>query len=306
MGIRLFEKPKLKKPDLIASWPGIANIGMLAVNTLITQLQAAKLGEIEPWDFFHPQKVSIRDGLLEDLQFPASRFYYQRLENKDVIFFIGERQPIEGERGYSKGEKAWQMANQVLDVAVRFGCRRVYTSGACVSLIHHEMTPRVCAVAGSERLVREVKKYQNTILMSEMAGVESEGVISGLNGLLLTVAKKRGLESLCLMGEIPDWLSQVPQPYPRASKSVLEVFAGILGIEIDFGGLDEISAQVEKVIETIYEKFPPELKEKYDERKLIVPAEQGGITEEDARWLKEHVNELFKKKRGEEDGGNPV
>jgi proteasome assembly chaperone (PAC2) family protein len=306
MGIRLFENPKLKKPELIAGWPGIANIGMLAVNTLITQLQAAKLAEVEPWDFFYPQRVSIGDGLLKDLQFPASSFYYQRLKDKDIVLFIGERQPTEGEGAYSKGVKAWQMANQVLDVALQFGCRRVYTSGACVSLIHHEMRPRVCAVGGSEQLVREVKKYQNTILMSEMAGRESEGVISGLNGLLLSVAKKRGLEGLCLMGEIPDWLSQVPQPYPRASKSVLEVLAEILGIEIDFSDLDEIDSQVENVIQTIYEKFPPELKEKYDERKLIVPAELGGITEEDARWLKEHVNELFKEKRDEEDGGNPV
>jgi len=36
------------------------------------------------------------------------------------------------------------------------------------------------------------------------------------------------------MGEIPDYLSQAPFPYPRASKSVIEVLSGIMGINIDF------------------------------------------------------------------------
>jgi hypothetical protein len=97
------------------------------------------------------------------------------------------------------------MANLVLDVGLKFGCERVYTSGACVSLIHHQMKPRVCAVASSENLLKEMKKYTNTILMSEIGGRgEGEGTITGLNGLLIALAKKRGLESICLMGEIPD------------------------------------------------------------------------------------------------------
>ena len=197
------------------------------------------------------------------------------------------------------------MASLVLDVGLQFGCRRVYTSGACVSLVHHQMKPRACAVVSSERLAREVKKYQNTILMSEMEGRGSEGVITGLNGLLLAVAKRRGLESICLMGEIPDWLAQVPQPYPKASKSVVEVFAQIIGMRVDFSALDYMTAQIEGVIEKIYDKFPPEVKEKYDQRKSIAKAELGAITEEDAKWIEEHIEELFKKgDRG--DGGEPV
>ncbi|GAI41520.1 unnamed protein product, partial [marine sediment metagenome] len=52
-------------------------------------LVAEEFGEIEPWDFFYPKKVSIRDGLLESLEFPTNKFYYQRLERKDLIFFLG-------------------------------------------------------------------------------------------------------------------------------------------------------------------------------------------------------------------------
>ena len=258
MGIKLYREPELEKPIMFVSWPGIGNIGIIAANTLKGILKAEEFGEIESWDFFYPRKVSIRDGLLEDLEFPSNKFYYERLEKKDLIFFVGEEQPTEGGGMYARGEKAYQMANLVLEVSLKFDCQRIYTSGACISPIHHQMKPRVCAVVSSENLIREVKKYPNTILMSEI-GVrgEGEGTITGLNGLLLALAKKRGLETICLMGEIPDWLSGASFPYPKASKSVLEVFAEILGIRIDFSFLNKMEAQVEEIIESFYAKFPP-------------------------------------------------
>lgn len=299
MGIRLYKEPELEKPDLIAGWPGIGNIGIITVDTLKGVLKAEELGEIEPWDFFYPKKVSIKDGLLRDLQFPSNKFYFKRLKGKDLIFFIGEEQPSQ-EGMYASGEKAYQIASLVLEVGLKFGCRRVYTSGACVSLSHHELKPRVISVASSRKLLEEMKGYPNVIPISELGGRdEGEGTITGLNGLLLAVAKKRGLESICLMGEIPDWLSRAPFPFPQASRSVLEVFARILGIEIDFSGIDYMISQIEEVIARIYRVFPAELRERYDRRKLTLK-EAGTITEEEAKWIKEHIEEFFKK--GKENG----
>jgi hypothetical protein len=302
MGIKLYKEPKLEKPMMFVSWPGIGNIGIIAVDTLKSILKAEEFGEIESWDFFYPRKVSIRDGLLEDLEFPSNKFYYQRFEKKDLIFFIGEEQPTEGGRMYASGEKAYQMANLVLDVGLKFGCQRVYTSGACVSLIHHQMKPRVCAVISSENLISEVRKYPNTILMGEIEGRgEGEGTITGLNGLLLGLAKKRGLESICLMGEIPDWLSGALLPYPKATKSVLEVFAEIVGIKIDFGFLDKMEGQIEEIIESFYAKFPPEMKEEYDQRKFVAQAKPGTVTVQ----AQIYIDERFKK-GGDEGGEKPV
>jgi proteasome assembly chaperone (PAC2) family protein len=302
MGVKLYRKPKLEKPIMFVGWPGIGNIGIIAMNTLKGILKAEELGEIESWDFFYPRKVSIRDGLLEDLDFPSNKFYYQRIEKKDLIFFIGEEQPTEGGRMYASGEKAYQMANLVLDVGLEFGCQRVFTSGACVSLIHHQMKPRVCAVVSSENLIREVKKYPNTILISEIGGRGGgEGTITGLNGLLLAVAKKRGVESICLMGEIPDWLSGASFPYPKAARSVLEVFAEILGIGIDLSFLDKMEGQIEEMIEGIYAKFPPEMKEEYDRRKFIPQTKPGTITIQAQIYIDERL-----KKGGDEGGERPI
>ena len=64
MGIILYREPRLESPILIASWPGIGNIGIIAVDTFRGMVRAEEIGEIEPWDFFYPKKVSIRNGEL--------------------------------------------------------------------------------------------------------------------------------------------------------------------------------------------------------------------------------------------------
>jgi proteasome assembly chaperone (PAC2) family protein len=164
------------------------------------------------------------------------------------------------------------------------------------------MKPRVCAVVSSEDLIKGVKKYPNTILMSEIGGRgEGEGTIAGLNGLLLGLAKKRGLESICLMGEIPDWLTGASFPYPKASKSVLEVFAEILGIRIDFSFLDKMEGQVEEIIESFYAKFPLEMKEEYNQRKFIAQTKPGTITIQAQVYIDEHF-----KKGGDAGGEKPT
>ncbi len=294
MGVILYKEPKLEKPDLIACWPGIGNIGIMAVNTLRGQLEAEEIGEIEAWDFFYPKRVSIKSSVLEDLDFPFNNFYYKILQKRDLIFFVGEEQPTDGERAYAEGKKAYQMANLVLDVAEKFGCRRVYTSGAAVSFTHHELKPRVWAVTSHAAITRQVCAYSNTILMSEIEGKNEHGSITGLNGLLLGLAKKRGFEAVCLMGEIPDYLSGVPFPYPRASRSVLEVLTKMLGVELDYTPLDDLSKQIDELIHGIYEKLPLEIKEKIEQRKISSLTARATITEEDGKWLKDHLDELFK------------
>ena len=62
MAIKFYEGPKLENPDLICGWPGIRRIGIMAVDYLRHAIAAEELGEIEPWDFFEPRKVTIQDG----------------------------------------------------------------------------------------------------------------------------------------------------------------------------------------------------------------------------------------------------
>ena len=296
MGISFYEEPQLEKPDLIAGWPGIGNIGIIAVDTLRGLLGAEPFAEIEPWDFFYPSALSIKDGELKDLEFPSSKFYFKKLGRKDLIFFVGEEQPGEGRKNY-------ELANLVLDVALRLGCKRVYTCGAAVAPIHHTLRPKVWAVPNSEELIAEVKRYDNTLLMSDIEGRRGQGTISGLNGLLLGVAKERGLQGICLLGEIPIYLSQFPIPYPKASRAILEVLTSNLGVNVDLGKLDDLSWEVEQNIERLYEGIPPEIRQRIDQLKYaryVKAEEPGPITEADKETIMRDIEEFFKKGGGQD------
>lgn len=306
MGIILYKEPDLKNSVMFCGWPGIGSIGISAIDNLRGVLQAQEFAEIEPWDFFDPRRVLIEEGLLKKLEFPSNKFYFQRIRNQDLIFFIGEEQPSSGRTRYAEGQKAYQMANLVLDVAEKFDCRRVYTSGAAVTQIHHTLKPRVWAVPNSQELIDEVTGYENTVLMSEIEGRSGQGIITGLNGLLLGVAKKRGIEAICMMGEIPYYLQGVPWPYPKASKSVLEVLTKILNVEIDLGQLDELAERVEKNVEELLEGLykaeviPPQVREEIEKLKHARTVELGPITEEEQKKIMEHIDELFRE-TGRED-----
>jgi proteasome assembly chaperone (PAC2) family protein len=301
MGLRFHEEPKLNKPVLIACWPGIGNIGIMAVDILRRAVGAEELGEIEPWDFFYPRKVLIRDGELKDLEFPANKFYFKRTEKGDLLFFIGEEQPTDGTGAYAEGTKAYRMANLVLDMALKFKCRKVYTSGAAVAPIHHTARSRVWVVPNSENLINEVKSYQNSVLMSDIEGRGGQGNITGLNGLLLGVAKKRGLEAVCVMGEIPIYIHGFPIPYPKGSKAVLEVLSTALGIEVPMDEINALVQQSESEIESVYERLPSDIREQLDKLKYVTyakPSEPEPITEEDKKRILQEIDKLFKKEPG--------
>ncbi|NIO20897.1 MAG: hypothetical protein GTN76_09205, partial [Candidatus Aenigmarchaeota archaeon] len=93
--------------------------------------------------------------------FPGNKFYFQDVGGNDVIFFIGQEQPREKATPYAEGRKGYEMAELVLDVAAKFGCRRIYTSGAAVTQIHHSVTPQVWAVPNNPALIKEIRTYSN-------------------------------------------------------------------------------------------------------------------------------------------------
>lgn len=224
----------------------------------------------------------------------------------DLLFFIGEEQPAWGNKAYAEGAKAYQMANYVLDVAGRFGCQRIYTSGAAVTTIHHSVRSKVWAVPNNTKLLQEVKAYQNTVLMSEVESPGGQGNITGLNGLLLGVAKKRGIDAICFMGEVPVYLQGFPILYPKGSKSVMEVLASALGIELDLRSISAFAERSESEINSLYDKLPAEARSQLDELKLHTDSarqKNAQITEEDKDKILDDLDKFFKNKR-EEEGEN--
>jgi len=150
-------------------------------------------------------------------------------------------------------------------------------------------------------LLPEFKKYDNTVLMSDVEGRGGEGNITGLNGLLLGIARRRGLEAVCVMGEIPVYLQGFPFPYPKGSKSVLEVLASALGMWIDMELIDRMAQDSENELTGLYNKLPPEIKERLDRLKhttVAAPESMEAITDEDKRKILDDVDKFFRREGG--------
>lgn len=309
MSVRLYKELELESPVMLCGWAGIGNVGLVAVNTMRRLVRAEEFGQIEPYDYFEPSRAVIRNGSIEEMRFPATKFYSYHgkgavnedfdvwegpeLKGRDLVFLAGEQQPADM-------PKAYEMAAEVLDVAEGLGCERIYTSGASVTTIHHTVKPKVWAVPNSEDLVPEVRRYGNTVLMSEVGGNNGEGAITGLNGLLLGVAKYREIEAICLMGEVPYYLQGAPWPYPRASMSVLEVLGRILGVSLDLRELqetaDKVEANIDQILEALAtaEELPAQVRAEMERLRNPPHPELGPITEAEKRDILDHIDELFK------------
>jgi proteasome assembly chaperone (PAC2) family protein len=224
--IKLYARPKLKSPIMLASWPGIGNVSLIVATYLLRKLDFKELGEIEPSYFFDAIGVVARDNIVEEPQFPQSKFYYWKNPggDSDIILFIGEDQPL---------TKGYELANCVLDLAVRFQAKRIYTCAAALSRIHHTEQPRVWGVVTSQHMTAELEKYD----LVQKNNLQ----IAGLNGLLLGVTKEREIEGVCLLGEVPMHATRIQNP--MAALAVLQVLTRMLDIEVDVNELTQTAQE---------------------------------------------------------------
>jgi len=219
-------RPKLKAPILLADWPGVGNVSLIVATYLRRKLEFKPLAEIEPAYFFAPIGVLVKDHLVESPQFPASRFYYwkNRRGLSDIILFIGDDQPA---------GKGYDLAHCIIDLAEKYSVRRVYTCAAALSQIHHTEIPKAWGVGTNEAMLA-VLKQANLVHKGNVQ-------IAGLNGLLLGVAKERGIDGMCILGEVPMNTTRVPNP--MAALAVVRVLMNLLGIEVDLNDLNDMASE---------------------------------------------------------------
>ncbi len=224
--LKLYARPRLHTPNMVATWPGIANVAVIIATYLRKRLDFKELGEINAPAFFDPIGVTVENNVVQEPQFPQSRFYYWKNKpgKNDLILFIGDNQPA---------FKSYDLANCVLDIAVRFNVQRVYTLAAAVTRMHHTEMPKAWGVASREDLTGELKRR----------GLMQRGnlQIAGLNGILLGVAREREIDAMCLLGEVPANAARLQNP--MAALAILRVIRRMLDIKIDLFELEEIAAK---------------------------------------------------------------
>lgn len=224
--VRWYEDIRPRRCEMIAAWPGVGDVALILADYVRSKLGAIEVADIDPTAFFNATGVLVRENVIEEPQFPQSKFYYWKNpgRGKDLVIFIGDEQPA---------SKSYELANLVLDVARKLMVKRVYTFAAALVKMHHSEQPRVWAAATEEKLLKEATKH-DVILRGTVQ-------IAGLNGLFLGVAKERHVPGICLLGESPMYATRIPNP--KAALAIARVFTGLFGVPID---LTELKAEAEK------------------------------------------------------------
>jgi predicted ATP-grasp superfamily ATP-dependent carboligase len=278
----------------------------------------AKLGT---QSFFKPAAVVVEKGIIELPSIPAGFFYYYKAPQKsqDIILFLGEAQP--------PLEKAEEFAEAIIQYVKKFKVKMLISFAAKPEPIDHKSDSSLWIASTHNELLERLKKGRLKVL--------SKGQISGLNGIILGVAKRFKLKGVCLLAEIPFYTVQIENP--KATQEILKIVDLLLHLKLDLTPLTEraqfIEEEIDKLISylkgessqeggplplseedierikndlTAYSKLPQSARENIDY--LFAQAEQdiskaAQLKEELDRWnvYKEYEDrflDLFKKEKG--------
>ncbi len=225
--LKEIKRRKMNNPILIEGLPGIGFVGKLVAELLVEELKAEKVAEIYSPHFPHHVIMS-KTGVVRIMK---NELYHVKRRKHDLLILVGEAQPVDTVGQYEVNEL-------IIDYLKKKGGRFVVTIGGYgTGVITHD--PRVFGAATEPELVQEYSEY----------GIEfgkTKGPIIGAAGLLLAIAKMKGLKGLCLMGETHGGYVDA-----KAAKKVLGVLSRILKITVATDKLDKKAAENEKMLAQI-------------------------------------------------------
>lgn len=230
--IKILKKISLKRPILIACWPGMGDVALKAGFFLKEALNFKPFARIQASGLFQPQGVISQKGTVHIPAIEEGVFYYCKRspEGQDLVLFLAEAQP--------PMDKAHQLAELIMYFASNLKVSRVFSFAAFPQAIEHTQEPSVWIVATDKEMLSEFSKYKLKVL--------DQGQISGLNGLILGTAKEKHIKGACFLGEIPFYTIQIENP--RATQKVLEVLGRYLKLNFNFKRLQERTSFLNKEI----------------------------------------------------------
>ena len=102
--------------------------------------------------------------------------------------------------------------------------------------------PRVFGTATDAETVK-------TLSSNNIAAMDS-GSITGMNGLVIGIAKLRNMKGVCLLGETSGYVVDA-----KASKAVLESLLQIINVRVSMTNLDKRAKDTEMLIRTIEQQM---------------------------------------------------
>ncbi len=228
--VEIFDTPKLKNPTLICGLPGSGFVGKLAVDHIIDEFKATAFASIFS-SAFPPQVIIQSDGTADLMK---NMLYYSKGKSHDLVFLTGDAQPV-------TPESEFEMADEITKICEKLGIKTIYTLAAYITGAFTK-TQQVYGTSTSPTVVKDFSKYG----ILEM----TSGSITGMNGLIIGVGKRKGITGTCLLGETSGYVVDA-----KASKAVLETLAKMLGLKIDLSSLVKKAQDTEQLVKAIEEQM---------------------------------------------------
>lgn len=236
--LRIYERPALERPVLVAAFRGWNDGGQaatLAAGYLARLWDARKFADIDSELFIDFQAtrpvVSLEEGRTRKIEWPENSFYRGRIPgtDRDAVLLVGV------EPNYR-----WRTFTElVADLARDLGVELVVTLGALLADVPHTRPAPVTGAATDLQLVEELG-----LQLSRYEGP------TGIVGVLLDACKRAGIPSVSLWAAVPHYVQLAPSP--RAARALCERLAGVLDVEIDVTELaDAENEYVEHVSDAV-------------------------------------------------------
>ncbi|MBI4439925.1 PAC2 family protein [Candidatus Woesearchaeota archaeon] len=224
------KRPRLANPMLIEGLPGIGNVGKVAVDFLIDEMDAKKIMTITSYTF--PHSVFVNEDNLVELP-TIEIFCKKRGKNKrDLLFLAGDVQPIDEVSSY-------EFCDKILDLLESFHGKELITLGG-IGLADIPKSPKVYCTGNSSEMI---KKYRTKNVEGNLYG--AVGPIVGVSGLLLGLASRRKMTAITFLAETyghPMYLGI------KGAKEILKVLDENLKLKINLKRLETEIKQIESEI----------------------------------------------------------
>lgn len=232
--IRIIKKIETINPVMIAGWPGMGSVALGVVDYLRRKLGATKFAEIKLDPLATIDSVMVEDGVAAIPPTPKNTFYY--VKNPEMIILEGEVQ-LAGQAGIA-------LLHKVLEAAVNFKVKAIYTGAAFPLPISYKEDPELYGAVNKKPLLDMLKKLG----IKAMEG----GHISGLNGLILGLAKEKDIDTICLLATMPQYAISLPNP--KASAAIIEALQKALNFVVSLEEMDEYVKDMEERMAVIEDK----------------------------------------------------
>jgi len=215
---------------MICGFPGSGYVGKLAIDHMIDELKATPFANIFS-SSFPPQVLIQSDGTADQMK---NTLYYSRGDKNDLVLLSGDAQPITPESEY-------EMAEEIVKICDTLDVKTIYTLAAYITGAFSK-NPKVYGTSTVLQIIKEFQKYDVSTMNS--------GSITGMNGLILGVGKRKGITGICLLGETSGYVVDA-----KASKIVLETLIKILNLKLDLTGITKKAQDTEHLVKTIEEQM---------------------------------------------------